>query len=39
MGRAEGIIFALGALGEAGKAAAFAQGADTVAAPVRILWG
>ena len=32
MRRAERIVFALGALGEAGQAAAHAQGADTVAA-------
>ena len=31
MGGAERIVFALGALGEAGKAAALAQGADAVA--------
>ena len=32
MGGAEGIVFALGALGEAGQSAALAQGADAVAA-------
>ena len=31
MRRAEGVVFALGALGEAGQAAALAQGADPVA--------
>ncbi len=33
MGRAEGVVFALGALGEAGQAAALAQGADALAPP------
>ena len=33
MGRAEGVVFALGAFGEAAEAAALAQSADAVAAP------